>query len=255
MKSLFRFRLLFASAILAPAAHSAVLVDFNTPGQFEQEFSSSQFFNKLAQSETGGLNNSGGIGLDSISSTQIWTLNTSFRGDLESWTAEFYVKAAYFTAFGFTSAPMPGESEGYPLNSTFDAYGSSISMGTGNLNGDSIGIANDGVLVSDELVTVPLVNEWYRYRISVQYLGNNDFQVAAAVNVADSTGAVFAEIASAQALVNNPALAAADDVYLFLGFTQFGESVDNVSFSVVPEPSAFGLALLSSAFLITRRKR
>ncbi len=74
------------------ASYGAVLFDFNTPGQLTGNFSSAQS-GLTIQSDTGGLNNSGSLNiLATAESSQIFTLNTPFSGDLDTWRVSFYYK-------------------------------------------------------------------------------------------------------------------------------------------------------------------
>lgn len=228
-------------------------LDFNAPGQFSDNFSTSQTNGLIAQAPSGGLGNSGHINLGLIAASQVWTLNTPFRGDLSSWSAEFYLKGTFFTQFGFTTTASPQQIDGKPTNNGLTAYLPQIAIGTGNNDGGTLGIYNDTDAAASSSTSVDLTNSWYRYKISVAYLGFNNFDVTGTIHTSDSSGTLLSQIGIVQSTINNPALAAADQAHLFLGFNEVGESIDNFS-TTIPEPSLMGLAALPMSFLLRRRR-
>ncbi len=246
---------------LAPSAMAAVSLSFDTPGQFAANFSTAQTQGLITQAATGGLNNSGRIDWSPIAQTQIWTLNTSFQGNLPIWSAEFYMQGTIFSAFGFTTLPTPGESLGYPANSQVTEYLPSIFIVTatadgGTSNGGILAIVKDGdtnALAAQTATSQALVDGWYRYRISVEHLGLGNYDVTGTVHTADASGALLSQIGSVQTVVNNPALAADGEVHLFLGFSEVGTSIDNFQ-TTIPEPSYLGLLALSASLMLRRRR-
>ncbi|RYD67727.1 MAG: PEP-CTERM sorting domain-containing protein [Verrucomicrobiaceae bacterium] len=237
------------------AVQAAVSLDFNTSGQFAENFSTFQTEGLIAQAPGGGLGNSGHVNLGIITAAQIWTFNTAFRGDLTSWSAEFYLKGTYFKQFGFTSDATPRQIEGMPVNSAETAYQAHIALGSGNGtgDGDAIGLYKDGAVAASSLISVPLTDSWYRYKISVDYLGSDNFDVTGTIHTADASGALLTEIGFIRSTINNPGLASANQAHLYFGFNYPGESVDNFS-TTIPEPSVLGLVALSLGFSFRRRR-
>ncbi|GAA5120851.1 hypothetical protein JIN84_06100 [Luteolibacter yonseiensis] len=240
--------------LISPGVSQAALsFDFNTPGQFTNNFSTSQTSGLIAEGASGGLSNSGHVDLGLIGASQVWTLDTPFRGDLSSWSAEFYLKGTFFTQFGFTTTSSPQQVDGMPTNDGQTAYLSGIAMGSGNMDGGMIGLYDDSELIASALTSEELTDTWYRYRISVDYIGSNNFNVTGIIHTSTSSGTLLNQVGFVQSTINNPALASADQAHLFLGFNQFGDSVDNFS-TTIPEPSGLGLSMLS-AFVLFRRRR
>jgi hypothetical protein len=255
---MFRFsNLLLVTGVLAiaPSAMAGISLTFDTPGEFAANFSTAQTVGLISQTNTGGLGDSGRIDWSPIAGSQIWTLNTSFQGNLPSWSAEFYMQGTIFSAFGFTTLPNPGDSLGYPTNSEVTGYLPSIFIATATP--DVLAIVKDGdtnVLAAQTATSQPLTERWYRYRIAVENLGLGNYDVTGTVYTADGSGAIFSQIGSVQAIVNNPALAADGDVHLFLGFNEVGNSIDNFQ-TTIPEPASVGLLTLSAGLMLRRRRK
>lgn len=249
------FLVMVGSLALSQAASAALLIDFNAAGQFANNFSTSQSTGLVTQSASGGLGNTGHIDLSGLSlesgQTQIWTLNTSFNPTLSNWSAEFYLKGSVFANFGVTTQAAPNNVESYPVNGTATAYLPQISMGTG---GNLVGIFDENNVVASDTVTVPLANGWYRYQLSVSYLGEGNYNVTATVHTADANGALLQQIGTLTTPIHNPELAAAPQAYIYLGIDRVGESIDNF-YTTIPEPASASLALMGTALLVLRRRR
>jgi hypothetical protein len=167
------------------------------------------------------------------------------------------MQGTIFSAFGFTTLPTPGESNGYPTNSEVTEYLPSIFIATGTSDGGILAIVKDGdtnVLAAQTATTQPMAEGWYRYRIAVENLGLGNFDVTGTVHTADANGALLSQIGSVQTIVNNPALAADGDVHLFLGFNEVGNSIDNFQ-TTIPEPASVGLLALSAGLMFRRRRK
>jgi hypothetical protein len=187
---------------------------------------------------------------------QILTLNQSFAGNLSSWNASIYYKgnAQNFWQFGFTTDAAPGINDTWAHNG---AYLPVIFFQSGNLEGGAIGFTNyspsAGTAENGEVVLVagdlPVTAEWYRYSITVNYLGLSQYSVQGTLHQANADGSLGAQLATVTSTFTNPELAADGTAYLLINMYD-GVALDNFS-TTVPEVSSgllAGIGMLAAGF-------
>lgn len=236
---------------VAGASYGAVLFDFNTPGQLTGNFSSGQS-GPITQMATGGLSNSGCLNISGTDYNngpwQIFTLNTPFSGDLDTWRVSFYYKgnANYNPTLGVITeaAPLFTGSEPGDGVSTYYPY---IVTGTGNNDGGSQGVGSFDGSNSPEWQVSPVPgglpdvdSNWYFYEMTVSYTGSNNFSVTGTLNSAASDGSIGALLQSNSATFNNPGIAADSTAYIYFE-VKGGVAIDNLSTTAVPEPTTIGM--------------
>ena len=248
--------------ISIPSGFAAVAVNFDSAGDFTGYFSSGQS-GPIQQSGTGGLNNGGSLDLSGITGgtgQQILTLNQSFAGNTASWSASIYYRgnAQNFWQFGITTEEAPGLNEGWAYN---DEYLPVIYFESGGREGGAIGFGNYSPTVSPtaeygEIVFIPgglpVTPEWYRYSITVNYLGLSQYSVEGTLTAANADGSLGAVLGTVTSTFTNPELAADETAYLFLNMYD-GVALDDFS-TTVPEASSGLLAALGLLAAGIRRR-
>lgn len=235
---------------MAGVSYGSVLFDFNTAGQLTGNFSSAQS-GLTIQSGTGGLNNSGCLDISATDYDngpwQIFTLNTPFSGNLDTWRVSFYYKgnANNSPTLGVTTEPVPLLTDGQPGNGG-SVYYPIINVTSGAANGGEVGISSySGSGESEWKVSpvaggLPTTTNWYFYELTVSYLGSNNLSVTGTLNSASSDGTVGSLLASASQTFNNPAIAGDSTAYIYFQVSG-GVAIDNLSTTAVPEPATLGM--------------
>lgn len=259
MRSSSTINIIIACLLSAAPAYSAFIVDFNTPGDLENNFSTLQTVGLATESPTGGLLNSGRMNLSTLSASQVWTLDQSFSGDLASWSVSLFLQGQYLTFLGVTSDPTP-LSVGGLAGATPSLARAQMGMGSGSLNGGTLGFRNSEANVA----TVAVVNSttvvggipsgWLHYSLTVDYLGSNEYELRAMINQADANGTIGGNLADITSTVTNASLASDPSVYMMIGLGQTGTSIDNFSTTAIPEPSVALLGSLTCLGLVRRRR-
>lgn len=233
---------------MAGVSYGSVLFDFNTAGQLTGNFSSAQS-GLTVQSGTGGLNNSGCLDLTATDyeNAQIFTLNTPFSGDIDTWRVSFYYKgdANLNPTLGVTTQAMPLVTDGQPGNGAGTYYPIIIGQ-SGGADGGVMGISSYTGSGESEWKLgavaggLPTTTNWYFYELTVSYTGSNNFSVTGTLNSASSDGTVGSLLASASQTFNNPAIAGDSAAYIYFQVSG-GVAIDNLSTTAVPEPTTLGM--------------
>ena len=254
---------------LLGSLQAAVVLDFDTPGQFAANFSSGQS-GPITQSASGGANGSGSLNLSgmngSAATQQIITFNQAFSGDLESWSASIYYRgdALNFWQFGFTTEEAPALTEGWA--SQGNSFLPVILFASGSVDDGAIGFTSyspsnpvNGGITDGQLFNIPgdlpSTNEWYQYSFAVEYLGLSQYSVEGTLRAANADGSLGAVLGTVSSTFTNPELAADDSVYLYINMYQ-GQAIDNFT-TTVPEVSGamLGSIGLVSGLLCSRRRK
>ncbi len=241
-------------------------LDFNTPGQYEDYFQSAQA-GPITQTATGGLSNTGALDLSALGSgdnpQQIITFKHGFSSTLSSWTASiyYYGNAQSFWQFGVSTLSLPELDDfGYPASG--DSTFSGIWLESGNMDGGSFAIAVFSPDDYDSVAQVidgglPTDDAWYRYTISGNYLGGNNYSIVGTLHQASSDGTLGTLLAQQTLNTSNSDFTGSEQLYFYINLGD-GTALDNfyTDIEVIPEPSTF--ALLSGAaalgLLLARRR-
>ena len=262
-------RIPVAFLALLGSLQAAVVLDFDTSGQFAENFSSGPS-GPITQSASGGTDGSGSLDLSGLNGSagtqQIITFNQSFAGDLASWSASIYYRgdAQNFWQFGFTSDEAPNLTEGWA--SQGGSFVPVILFASGSVDNGAIGFTSyspsnpvNGGVTDGQLFNIPgdlpTSDEWYQYSFSVGYLGLSQYSVEGTLRSANADGSLGAVLGTVSSTFTNPELAADDSVYIYLNLYQ-GAAVDNFA-TTIPEVSGamLGSIGLASGLLCSRRRK
>lgn len=260
----------FTLASLLPVLSSpgALDINFNNLGDFTANFSTGQS-NPIGEAASGGINNTRAVDLTPLggNTTQFWTLNQSFSGDLASWEASMFFQGnaqSGMWQFGFMQEEAPGEAFGYASTDGGSTYVPTMFTQTGNADNGSIAVGNlasptgsvQWGTVVETVPDLPSSNQWWKYDFSVTYLGSGQYSVQSSITAANADGSLGSVYGTTNDTFTNSALAGDSDVYLYFSVYD-GVRLDNFSTTAVPEPAAMGAlsGLLALLFVAAFRRR
>jgi hypothetical protein len=266
-------------ALAGAASASTVVYDFSSSSAWTSDFRTNYEGSPIAWQSDSGLNGSGSLNVQSGDGTQAWFSQSYFNTIDLNQTLELglYFKYAGGEAVGgiklgfATDADATANFYGMPDSGNWGyfgwfSFGPESYLPLGNEVYSSQGYMGSGGTVADPLS----VDSWYYQSFSMTKVAEGTFDISYGIQNSSSTGVLGSYVLQgADSGIYRPDLDTNLYVYIGLeGADSYGQTVaiDNITMSsdsqvsnssapsVVPEPSAVLLGLISGLSLIRRRR-
>lgn len=254
---------------LAAQLHAAIVIDFNTTGDFSNNFNNNgPNLTAVSQVSSGGLNNSGALNAtqgDGQKTTALYTGGVANGEELEVITQSLYFKyvtagsaSASFLFLG-VSTSATGTFENSPSGYGWLAAGLSMKATPGSVQVYVSGLNSTGTGATYGASADLINGNWY-YLAVVMTPSLTNWTVTSTLYNADGTGGIGSTLAT----VSAERAASVLNVDLYSGLKVVNGSavggygvdlIDNYSTSVIPEPASLAMFLAGVSCILFFRRR